>query len=614
MNRRLLYRLGIAAIALLFLGFSVLNSRLLGSVRLDLTEGGLYSVSDGTRRVLEGVGQPVTLQLFFSDQQSKSVPALRAYAGRVRALLAEYVLLSGGRLKLEEIDPAPFSEAEDRAAEYGLHAVPLPGGGGQLYFGLAAGDGAGNRETIPFFAPEHEHFLEYDITRMIYKLSQPRRPRLGLISGLPMQGGLDLRTGQAGRLWAIVEQLQQLYELVPVEAEATSLPQHLDALMVVHPVALDEALLYSIDQYAMRGGKIMLFVDRLSEAANSGGVLGSVITESDFDGMLKAWGVELLKDKVLGDAAAAMLVPQEIEGPMQHLCYLNLNPGNMAIQEVTVAGLESINLGSAGILRPLPGAASTFEPLLYSSRYAMPMDRAHVEKTLRDPAALQRNFRATGEQYVIAARLAGRATSAFGAAPDGRDPASHRAGTAALNVLVVADTDILSDRLWVQEPGEFGQMPRVAWADNGGFVLNAADHMIGADVLMGIRSRGRFAREFTVVQALRTEAQSLYQQTAERLQASLDETDRRLIELQQGDAGSAAAAISPDLQGTLEQLQREKLELRKQLREVRHKLDRDIEALGRTLELLNIAVAPVLMTLLLYVLYRAHVRWQRKRW
>jgi ABC-type uncharacterized transport system involved in gliding motility auxiliary subunit len=597
-------RLALLILAVGFVAFTALSNVLFAGWRVDLTENGLYSVSDGTREILASIDEPINLYLFFSDEASRELAPLRSYARRVRELLEELELRADGRLRLQVIDPVPFSAAEDQAAAFGLQSVPITVGGEQIYFGLAGSNAYDEVEVIPFFQPDREEFLEYEIARLIQTLVQPARPVVGLLSSIDINGGFDLRAQRSSAPWMVIEQAKQTFELRDLDAELDSIDEDISLLLLVHPAELPERSEYAIDQFVMRGGRVLAFVDPYAESARRGGdpVMGAPAspTASSLPRLFESWGLTMEEGKVLGDQAGALLI-NAVPGqpPVPHLAFTAL--GAEASQDIVSQGLEAVNVGAAGVLRQRPGASTRFEPVLQSSRQSGLLDAAQVQLQ-RDPRQLFEDFVVDDERYTVVARVSGPARSAF----DGplEEGAPYVASSDAINVMVVADVDLLADRMWVQVSDFFGQRLATAWADNGSLVLNALENLAGSDALISIRSRGRYSRPFTVVQDLRAEAEARNLQTADRLERKLAETEQRLAELQQSKEEQNLLVLSPEQEAALEQFQQEKLQIRRQLRDVQHQLNKDIEALGVRLKLLNIVVLPVLLTVLLWLLHR----------
>jgi ABC-type uncharacterized transport system involved in gliding motility auxiliary subunit len=546
----------------------------------------------------------------------------------VQELLEEYQALAGGSINLEIIDPEPFSEEEDLAAQFGLQSVPVNNAGDELYFGLVGTNSVDDQLIISFFQPDKEEFLEYDISRIIHQLNSSRKPKVGLLSSLKIQGDIDTSTFQTTPAWVVIDQLTQQYEVVDVAMDATELPRDMQLLIIVHPKSLSDATLFAIDQFAMAGGRVLLFVDPLAEMERR--PPGAMPTEpaSDFS-LLSNWGMQLRADTVLADSAAALNVGGSNGQSVRHLGILGLSAENFNSDDVSLASLESINVTTSGILDMVGRPESRIDILIQSSENAMPMASTEFQ-SLTDPEQLLKTFVPTGKRYTIAARISGKAVTAYpggvdvetvpeaeaevegqgqgqgqGQVESTRDTQLHQAvltGTDKLNVIVVADTDILTDRLWVQVQNFFGQAIASPWANNGDFVLNSVDNLLGGSELISIRSRGRFSRPFTVVESLRLAAQSKYQKSADTLQRELEETEAELNEVESSQSDQNLLALSPEQEQAITQFQDEKLRIRKQLRDVRHQLDKDIEGLGATLKLINIIVLPLLLVLVIYAM------------
>ena len=600
---------GLLVIALAFLAFNMLARVGLSDWRLDLTEQKLYTISAGTEKVLAEIEQPVELYFFYSDQASKDLPTLRTYAKRVEEMLKAYERAAEGKLKLHIIDPQPFSAEEDQAAEFGLQAVPLNAGGDKLYFGLAGRVGDGVPQAIPVFALDQEEFLEYDISRLVQSLAKPERPVIGVLSGLPLNGGFDMQTRQPSQPWMVMEEIRQQFQIESLKAGIDQIPEKVSVLLLVHPKDLPEQSLYAIDQFVLRGGKLLAFVDPYSEVDSGMPMPGEEAASktSDLPALFKAWGVQLLPDQVVTDGAYAMALSMgEGQRAVRHAGFLSLPRAALDQSDVSTAGLETLTLASAGILEPLAGAKSRFTPLLQSSVYAMPVDSKRLA-LLQNPEELIRELQPTGQRYAMAARISGPAETAFANGIEGRKDGLKSADN--INVIVVADTDLLSDRMWVQVQDFFGQRMPQPWADNASFTINALDNLSGSDALISVRSRGRFSRPFEVVDALQRTAEVKFREQEAELQQRLAATEQQLASLQQSDDPAQSPQLTPEQQATLQQFMAEKVRIRKELREVRFQLNADIDALGRSLKLVNIALVPLLLTVGVLLLWF----WRRRK-
>ncbi|MBB5207397.1 Gldg family protein [Chiayiivirga flava] len=601
-------------LAVLFVALVVLSGTLLRGARLDLTSKGLYTLTDGTEAILRKLKEPVKLHFYYSDTAARDIPQLRTYATRVQELLEEIAAKSGGKVELTVIDPQPFSEEEDRATGFGLQAVPLGNGGDTLFFGLAGTNSTDGEATIPFFQPDKEAFLEYDIAKLISSLDEAERPVVGLMSGLPIGGSFDPQAGRPIPGWVIDGELRNLFQVKRVETTATTIPPEMQALVVVHPKNLSDDTLYAIDQFVLRGGRLLAFVDPNAEAEQP--AQGMDPTQamfedkaSDLPKLFAAWGVLYDPAKVVLDAQRALELQARADAPpVRHLAVLGLGKDDLNPDDVVSAQLATVNVSTAGYFDLADGATATLEPLAQSSGNASTVASERV-RMLPDPESLFSDFTPTGERYALAARLSGKLKTAF---PDRSGDGHLAESTDTANVILVADTDMLSDRLWVQVQQFFGQRVLNAFASNGDFAINAVDNLIGSTDLIAVRTRGVSTYAFDTVDDLKKAADARFRDKERELQAQLSETERKLTDLQQnrGDTGNGALLLNPEQQAELQRFQDEKLRIRKELRQVRRQLDEDIQTLGAKLKFINIAGMPIVLTVvaLAWVFARARRR------
>ena len=617
--------LGLVVLVILFLVINMVSSTLFTGVRADLTQNDLYTLTSGTRNIISDIEEPITVYLFFSDKTSESVPLLRTYASRVKELLLEYAQLSNGKLDINFIDPVPFSEEEDRANAYGLQGLPVGNTGDKVYFGLAASNAVGETETISFFQPQREQFLEYDVTKLLYTLTNTKKTVVGVITQLPMFGGFDMEATQMTQAWAIIEQMRQIFELKQLDISTDDIDQDIDVLLVVHPKNLTETKLYAIDQFIMRGGKAIFFVDPHSEVDTPVREQNTPLEvkggrSSNLKKLFSAWGIEYDSTSVVLDRKYALTVGGGHQGQVRHYALLGILPDNIDKEDVISSELELITVGIAGHFAVKDDSGLTLTPIVTTSNEAK-LIAAEQFRFLPDPNQLSKDFSATGKNYPIIGRVQGKLNSAF---PDGRpategedknsandtEHLSNSQGEA--NLIVVTDTDLLSDRMWVQVQEFFGQKIFNSWANNGDLVINAVDNLIGSSDLISIRSRETSSRPFVKVNELSLAAEQKFRSTEESLQAKLTQTEEKLVALQQQRDGSSDLLLSPEQESELQKFQQEKYKVRKELRQVRHNLDLDIEKLGSKLKFINIGLVPIIISVLTLVLYVVRNR-RRKR-
>ncbi len=601
-------------LAVAFVAAVMASNTVLRGLRVDLTENRLYTLSPGTRNILANIEEPINLYFFYSDRETRNVAFLRSYATRVREMLAEFASAADGRLIVQHIDPLPFSEDEDRAALFGLEPVNLGSLAQGVYFGLAGTNAVGDEAAIPFFQPDKEAFLEYDLARMIYSLANPEKPVIGLMSGVPASGGFDPQRQQMTQPWMSVQQARQLFEVRALPANLDRIDDDVDVLWLIQPGVLEERTLYAIDQFIMGGGRAALFIDPFVEVTSyDAEPMGfDQAGASTVAPLLDAWGVEFSYDTVVADNENALSVATGFgQQPIRHIGLLGLDDSVMDQEDVVTSGLELINFGTPGHFTLDDGAQASLIPLVWTSTESAPMP-AGLFRFLQNPDVLLDDFVAVGRHHTLAARLTGPLRTAFPNGPplangdngdNGPDDAAggaapvaaHRESVDSANLILVGDVDVLSNRLWVQEQSFLGQPMVTAFAGNGDFVVNALDNLTGSADLIGLRSRATYSRPFTTVERLRREADTRFRQTEQALQAELAETERRLGELQAAREDQGSLLMSAEQQAEIERFLQRQLNIRRELRSVRRDLDRSIEQLGTTLKVINVLLVPLLL-------------------
>jgi ABC-type uncharacterized transport system involved in gliding motility auxiliary subunit len=444
MNSKMMFSGKGLVITAAFLLVSVALISVFPRLRVDLTQDSLYTLADGTRNIVRDLEKPVELLFFYSEEATADVPQLRTYGTRVQELLQEMEIASQGNVTLRLVDPVPFSEEEDEAVEYGVQRVPLSEGGEEVFFGIVAldpstvpaeGEEAAAEKifkTIALVRPDQEEFLEYEVAKLITQVANPTPPVVGFLSSVPVDGGMNPDTMRPVSPLMIMDSIRQLYTARRVAPDVTSIDEDITILMLVHPQELSEQTQYAIDQFVLRGGKVLAFLDPVADSQAQPGEDGVPVARpnqaSDLEKLLTAWGVQFDNTRVVADREQALLVNMgESTRPVTHYGMMGLARGSFA-GDIVTTGLQVLNLSSAGAIAPLEGAQTTFEPLVQSSADSGLMD-APLFKALIDPTILLDDFQATGERYTIAARVSGPVQTAF---PEGRPaPAAEPAADAA---------------------------------------------------------------------------------------------------------------------------------------------------------------------------------------
>ncbi len=591
-----------------------------------MTEDRLFSISDGTREILKGIDEPITARLYFSRRLAELAPEQSRYFQRVRALFEQYRDLSGGKLQLSVLDPEPFSDAEDRAVASGLRGVRLNAEGEVGYFGLVATNSTDTTETIPFFSPDRESFLEYDVTKIVYNLANPKKRVVGLMSGLPLDGG-EVETPMGKRPqkpWLIMSQIRELFEVRDVAQTVAAIPAGLDVLMVVQPTGLTEEAAYAIDQFALKGGKVLVFIDPVTETNQLAMLKSPGEGRKRLAKVLESWGVKFDPTKVAADIQHAKRVQfgREQDSVTEFVAWLGLDQRNINADDVLSAGIEVLNVASSGFLERADGATTNVQPFLKTSTDAAAVGAEKVGMGA-DPLGLLRSYVPGGKQLTLAARISGDARTAYpdgkpaaatpetkadtakdgdkskdGAAAEAGDksaskPDPNHAASGAINVLVVADSDLLADQFWVSRQELLGQEAVMPTAHNAAFVLSALENLSGSNALIALRGRGVNERPFTWVEELRRNAERRFREKEQMLEARLKKAQDELTKLQ--ESGASGVAFSQKEREAVESFRAEMLETRRELREVKRALRSDIDALDGWLKFANIALVPLMI-------------------
>jgi ABC-type uncharacterized transport system involved in gliding motility auxiliary subunit len=630
-SRPLLSVLALGLAGVVFIATNVFVGEGFRNARIDLTQDRAHTLSQGTLNTLAKIKDPIKLRLYFSDHIAVNVPRLLAYGQHVKDILAEYKARAGANLIIEIIQPQPFSAEEDSAAQAGLKGVPSEGGE-TFYFGIVGTNQTTGREVIPYLALDRENFIEYDLTRLIANLNRAQKPVVGVMTDLPLSfgpGGMMAAMRGQSKPYVIYEELAKQFDIKVVPTTSATIDPSVKVLLLAHPSNLSPETLYAIDQFVLAGGRLIALVDPFSEIAlTSGrGPGGEQAAESsNLKPLFEKWGVELVDDKFVADRRSAqqvMFVDKGQQRQMGYLAWLHLTEENLDRGDVATAQFKAINMGSVGSLKAIKDAKTKFTSLIFSSADANLVPKEKIASS-PDPVALNREFQPSGERYTIAARISGDVETAFpngvpksddgdakaqkpdGAKSDeakkiskpGDTAASLKASTTPINVVVIADTDFMDDKFWVQTADLFGQRIPVPNADNASFLAGLVDNLSGSGDLIGLRARPPVARPFTRVDDMRKRAEERFLSEEKRLQDELAATEKRLAELSvQGKSTDPTQALSAAQLEEVAKFQKQRAETRLELRAVQRKLREDIDRLDMVLKFINIALVPVLLAI-----------------
>ncbi len=611
--------IAVSIAVLVFFAVNLAASELLSQFRFDFTENKLYALTQGTENILSRLDDPVTLTYFVSKSSFEDVPPLRVYAKRVEDLLKEYERRANGKINLRIVHPESFSEEEDAAVGYGLEGFHNRDGAAG-YLGLVAFNSVGQMRAIPFFYPEREELLEYDVTRMIFQLTSKERKKVGIISALPLR----MPAAAATQAWHAISDLENFFEVEYIAISETQIPDDIATLILIHPTNYSEDLLYAIDQFALRGGGLMLLVDPYSELLVSMMPIASLErlegSSSDLNQLTKTWGVELQQGKIVGDLPIAARVRERDDTSGQLVDYpvwMNMQPEQFDARDVVTANLANLIIATGGVLAIDSDSELDIYPLISSTESAKLYAAEEVmsQERIRD---LLINYAPEGVKMPLAVRIAGRAESSFAAPPRAQaatagsksaEPEHLQSGR--ISVIMVADTDFLQDRFWIRTQSIFGRMVSYAEASNGDFFNAAVDNLSGGEDLRNLRSRGRSSRPFSRIQSVRQEAERQHLEQESKLIAELRRTENLLVEFRGSqNEGQTGVMLTEEQRNELEQIRLNQIEIRRQLRQVRHNLSESIEAIESKIKLLNFLVMPIAVTVfgVLMVAYAARRR------
>ncbi len=608
---------GVVAMGLLLIAVNVL----LGATRLrvDLTREKAYTLSEGTRAILTRLDTPVKIRFYLSQsvQATPEAVFLKNYARKVEDLLAEYKQIARGKLLLEKYDPKPDSDAEDSARLDGIEGIPLPNGE-RFYLGLAVSV-LEVKETLPFLPPNEERLLEYKLTRAISRVVHPEKPVVGVMSSLPVFGTpsnpMMMQMGQFGREpWALITELQNSFTVRRVDMNTDKIDEAIKVLVLIHPRAISETTEYAIDQFLMRGGKLIAFLDAASlvDSQQANPMMGRMPGGgSTLPHLLKAWGINFEESQCVADLRYKMQLGGRPGAPQEAPTYLSISSEGINAEDIVTSQLDNIWYFSGGAFSGTPANGLKQTVLLKSSPDSQLVD-GFLANLSGD--AVLREFKASGKEYPLAIRLSGRFKSAF---PDGKPKAGTQQADEQANkdasasdaatslkesqqettVILVGDADMLADNFTLRRfQSPFGTLA-MAMNANLNFAQNAVEQLAGDQRLIAVRSRATLNRPFTRIRKMEAAARLRYQDELARLEQSKNEAQQRINELQaqKKDQGQRFI-LSPEQEEELARFRKTVVETNRKLRQVQKDLRREIDALRTRLTWLNIAAMPAAVT------------------
>ncbi len=599
----LLSRFNSIAIGVLaYFAVNLVAGHFIPTARLDFTEHRLYTLTDNSREIVSKLDNSIVLRLFVSKSQLVQLPAIASYVSHVEDVLQEYARLSNGKIDLQIIEPEPFSEEEDRAVGFGIQSFPVTRSDELGYFGLVGSNSLDERQVIPFISPDREQLLEYELTRMIYRLANPERKVVGIISSLPIQGlaGLQPLQGASLQPWVFFEQLQELFEVRVLRPQGEPLPDDLDLLVLIHPKNLTEMDVFNIDQFVLKGKSLLVLVDAHSEvnAALMQNLpqLEATNTSSNFDLLTSKWGVTQLKDKIVADLAVAarILDPQGTAGQtIEYPVWMNIQPSQLNQTDAVTANLGNVIFASAGSLQLNQQSNLSLTPLIITSPQAAIYNYSDASK-IDNIRELLSKYSEGNQPQLLAVRISGEAKTAFpDGAPDSSETITDQTSSGNINVIVINDTDFLQDHFWIRKEQLGKSVLNFATASNGQLIENAVDNLTGNEALINVRARGSYYRTFDRLQEIRRAAELKFLQHEQQLVEQLQVIDQLVSDFTTSQSREGGGLIlSDEQQEEFRTARSRQLQLRNELREVRRNLHKDIERIEFIISLLNIIVIP----------------------
>ena len=578
-----LVKLSIFLSIIIFFCVNIIINNILGYSRIDFTENKLYSLSDGTKSLLENLKEPIHLRLFISSNLVKDVPQFSTYANRVETILKTYSNLSSGKITIETIDPKPFSDAEDRAVGMGINPFNATEMSDSLYFGLAATNSTNGQKNIPLFSPERETFLEYDLTSLISELSQTKKPVVSIIDNLGLSS--DARIGKPEQ--QILKQMKEMFQVEMVNESTNKLNENTKVLMIIHPKFLSDETLYMIDQWVLDGGATLIFLDPYAETELSRQQgMPPMNPRSDLKKLLDTWGVKFDNKKAVLDSEFGFRIARKINGrdiQVTNYPWLNIRGDGLNRNDSSLSNLSTIVMTTAGSIEDT-NKDPILEPIIRSSNKSGLGDAQKAGNPEGDPRDLLSNIKSENENYVLAGWIKGDLNSSFIDNENKRDKQIIKSKKTS-NVLLITDADMLMDRNWLTQRGAF--------ANNGDFVLNVVEKMIGGNALSDLRGKSTSWRPFEKIIALEKVAEEKFLIEEQMLAKKLEGMEDKIRNLTQNNDKNSDV-LSPETIKAIDGFKAEMMATRSQLRNVKFDLRRDVELLKKWIISLNVAILPIM--------------------
>ena len=608
-HNKLFRYLNIVFLLILFVSVNIWGGRLFNSAKLDLTEEKIFSISEATIEVLKSIKEPIRLSFYTSENLSVLGPDYISLMLRIEGLLETYKLASGSNLIIERIVPKPFSPEEDRAVSNGIHAIPDVLGNSQVFFGLTGHNSTDGFYTIPHFAPEKNNLIEYELTRLIFDLVNTKKRIVAIYGDLPISGD---KTQQVPP-WTIMETIRRFFSVQILFGDVQRFSSDIDVLVLTEPGELSKTTLYAIDQFILRGGRVLAFLDPFNETLDisQNGQPSAPRSQGldKFTKLLSAWGVEIPRRTVIGDLGGAINVQMTRNDRIlatKYPVWFDVKEDGLVSDEVVTNGLSRVSLRSAGYIKHSPQQALKFQPILLASKASGLIDVSKIEYA-PNPVEILANLQKTPEQKVLMARLSGAFKTAFpdgmpGPKVNGENNLLHLKNSAEPTaVVIVADADLLADEAWLENKNIGGQILKVPFANNGNLVVNALEQLVGTSSMIGLRGKGTLKRRFTLLEKMEQEAEIKYRKKENKLLTKIEDGKKLIDQIQRTEV-KQGVVYSQEQQLELERKRNEMIEARKELREIQFSAKENITELKNRIIFYNIWSVPILLLLLIFSL------------
>jgi ABC-type uncharacterized transport system involved in gliding motility auxiliary subunit len=583
-RQRLAFRLAIGAVLVFYIGLISLNQHLGSRWRLDLTQQNLFTLSSATLDLLSSLDEPIQLTLYFSYQASQSQPQLRQYATRVRTMVNEFALYANAELQFEFIDPKTISQQE-LAQRYGLNAYYPQDGGAAIFFGLVGVNRVDGYQVVEFFDPSGEALLEFQLASMLYRLNNLQQSKLVIIE--PELSDFSVAEPTTD-LNDVIEALARQLQVERITSQDAYLPEDSQVVVLINPENYSRQLLYAIEQFALAGNSLIIFVDPLS----ADGQIGDYMEEkqaSPFE-LLHSWGVSIDLENIVLDPVNALTVADERSQTVEHFAYIGSSVNR---QNLLTKHLNQVNGATWGELIALPERTTRFSPLLFSSDYGVAVNKKRYQQQLSQGgvAALFGLLDSPARQRVLAASITGKAGSIFNHSKYATE--QHIKSTDALNVVVFTDSDLLQKVFYGDALASHG--------DNLNLLMNIIDSAVGSESLVAIRGRQQYNRPFIKIAAMRYQAQQQYNKRQRQVNLRLAQTDESIRSIKA--SSQETLVLLPQQEMLLKEYQSEQKLLLNQLADLKASQYRHENALLQKLKMFNILVMPLLFLVVISVLH-----------